>query len=125
MKSKAVIFISIGVFLYLAFSTCVVVLVKDDQTQMDWEDRQAYNLKVISKLKVGDSRDFILEKMGAPDLTEAKKTEDGVMQIMFYRTHHVRQDGFTTQDECTGLIFIDDVLQAWGKHAYDQYTKTL
>ena len=40
---------------------------------------------------------------------------------MFYRPQHIKSDGFTTQDECTALLFKNNLLIAIGKTAYQQF----
>ena len=46
------------------------------------------------------------------------------IQVMFYRTQHVRADGLTTQDECTPLLFENEKLIAWGDGAYSSYQQS-
>ncbi|WP_157964618.1 DUF3192 domain-containing protein [Algibacillus agarilyticus] len=121
MKTKAPLVLMIGLITYLFFGSCVWFVVKDDQSQMQFEDRQAYNLKIIEKLQLSQSKASIIELMGPPDITEAKKTQLGMAQVLFYRTHHIKKDGFTTQDECTSLLFINDKLVSWGHDSYQQY----
>ncbi|AWB68874.1 cell envelope protein SmpA [Saccharobesus litoralis] len=121
MKYKVAVSVGLALGLYLVFGFCVLTLVNDDQSQMQFEDRQAYNKKVISRLNTLQPKDEIIKLMGPPDITEAKKTASGIIQILFYRTQHIKQDGFTTQDECTGLLFINNKLIIWGDEAYNQY----
>ena len=81
-------------------------------------------VKKITKLKLGSTREEVLALLGSPDITEAKRQGATAIQVMFFRTQHVRADGLTTQDECTPLLFENDKLIAWGEGAYSSYQKS-
>ena len=121
MNGKIIKRIAIGVALYAAIVIGLIKFNPDDTADMGWEDRQDFNKVQISKLELGTSRSAILELLGPPDISEAKKQQDQHIQVMFYRTHHVKSDGITTQSECTALLFENDVLTAWGEGAYQDY----
>ena len=121
MNGKIVKRIVIGVLIYAAIVVGLIKFNPDDTSDMSWEDRQDFNKVQISKLALGISRSAILELLGPPDISEAKKQQERNIQVMFYRTHHVKSDGITTQSECTPLLFEDDVLIAWGEGAYQNY----
>ncbi len=121
MNSKIIKRIGIGVALYATLVTLLIKYNPDNTNDMGWEDRQEFNKVQIAKLELGMARQGILELLGPPDITEAKKTPLSRVQVMFYRTQHVKSDGITTQDECTPLLFKDDLLVAWGDGAYQSY----
>lgn len=123
MNKKVVFFISIGILGYLAFATSVLTFVKDDSGQMHWEDREAFNRKYINQLSISTplERQHVIESLGAPDITEAKKISDEIFQLLFYRTHRKKSDGYTTEDECTPLLFHNNMLIAIGTSALQQY----
>ncbi|MGJ8682626.1 DUF3192 domain-containing protein [Paraglaciecola sp.] len=121
MNKKVIKRIGIGVFLYAIFAIAVIKLYPDTPLSMDWEDRQEYNQIQISQVELGVSKDEILQLLGSPDITEAKKISNTELQVMFYRTGHVQADGITTQDECTPLLFKNSKLIAFGKNAYQAY----
>ena len=121
MNGKIVKRIAIGVVIYAAIVFGLIKFNPDDSSKMKWEDRQDFNKVQISKLELGTSRSAILELLGPPDISEAKKRQERRIQVMFYRTHHVKSDGITTQSECTPLLFDNDVLVAWGEGAYQSY----
>ncbi|WJG10416.1 DUF3192 domain-containing protein [Aliiglaciecola sp. LCG003] len=121
MNSKVVKRIGLGVLLYISFVVVLVIYNPDDTSKMGWEDRQEFNTVQIAKLEMGTPRDAILELMGPPDISEAKKMDDGYVQVLFYRTQHKQSDGITTQDECTPLLFEDNTLVAWGDGTYQAY----
>ena len=118
MNGKVLKMIIGGFALYGLFVYAIVSFFPDKPEDMDWRDREAYNKVQIGKLKLGVSKDEILALLGSPDITEAKKVRDGSVQVMFYRTQHMKSDGITTQNECTPLLFEDDVLVAWGDGVY-------
>lgn len=123
MKNPVVKYVGIGFVLYAIFAASVLTFYEDDPDQMNWEDRQSYNLKFINKLNLDDvyTIETIVSQLGAPDITEARKNEETTLQVMFYRTKHAKSDGITTKDECTPLLFKNGKLIAWGITAFEQY----
>lgn len=118
MNGKVLKMIIGGFALYGIFVYSVVSFFPDKPGDMDWQDREEYNKVQISSLQLGVSKDEILALLGSPDITEAKRTEEGNLQVMFYRTQHMKSDGITTQNECTPLLFENNVLVAWGDGVY-------
>jgi hypothetical protein len=118
MNTKVVKMIVGGFALYAIFVYSVVSFFPDRPEDMDWQDREQYNKVQITNLSLGTSKEEILALLGSPDITEAKQTREGMMQVMFYRTQHMKSDGITTQNECTPLLFEDDILVAWGDGVY-------
>jgi outer membrane protein assembly factor BamE (lipoprotein component of BamABCDE complex) len=121
MNKKVVKRICIGVGLYAVFVMAVIMLYPDTPQDMDWKDREAYNKVQISKLELGLQKTQIIELLGSPDITEAKRNDNNVLQVMFYRTQHRQADGITTEDECTALLFENNELIAWGDNAYQSF----
>lgn len=116
MSKKVVSRILIALALYGVFVALVVNFYDDSPANMQWEDREAYNRQFISQLKLGEfTFDQAIEKLGSPDITEAKKSDGISYQVLFYRTQHVKSDGITTQDECTYLLFVDNSLMEYAK----------
>jgi len=124
MNSKVVRLIGFGIAAYAAFVFLVISFYPDKPENMDWQDREEYNKVQITKLKLGSTREEVLALLGSPDITEAKINEDVPVQVMFYRTQHVRADGITTTDECTPLLFENEKLIAWGEGAYTSYLQS-
>ena len=124
MNTKVVRRIGIGVVLYALFAAAVIELYPDRPQDMDWKDREEYNQVQITKLELGISRQEVLALLNSPDITEAKQSGSTKLQVMFYRTQHKKSDGITTQDECTPLLFENDVLIAWGEGAYQTYVSS-
>jgi outer membrane protein assembly factor BamE (lipoprotein component of BamABCDE complex) len=121
MNKKVVKRIGIGVGLYAAFVMAVITLYPDSSKNMDWQDREEYNKVQISKLELGLQKKHIIELLGSPDITEAKRNDNNELQVMFYRTQHKKSDGITTEDECTALLFENNELIAWGDSAYQSF----
>lgn len=123
MDKKVLKFVGAGFGLYAVFAAGVLTFYEDDPDQMRWEDRQAFNKKFINKLVIENqiSKQYIIQALGSPDITEAKQVEGKNIQVMFYRTQHEKSDGITTKDECTPLLFKNGVLVAWGGDAYSKY----
>ncbi|QCZ94337.1 DUF3192 domain-containing protein [Salinimonas iocasae] len=124
MNSKVIRLILLGAAAYVTFVFMVIFLYPDKPENMDWQDREEYNKVQITKLSLGATREEVLALLGSPDITEAKMDSENSIQVMFYRTQHVRADGLTTQDECTPLLFENDLLVAWGDGAYQSYLKS-
>lgn len=124
MNKKVVIRILIALAIYGVFVALVVNFYDDSPSDMEWGDRESFNRQYIGKLTL-EKFDFekAIKELGSPDITEAKKIDDNNFQVMFYRTQHVKSDGFTTQDECTALLFKNGSLIAIGKTAYQQFQK--
>ena len=76
MSKKVVKRVGIGAGLYAAFVMAVITLYPDSAKDMDWEDREAYNSVQISKLELGLQKQQILELLGSPDITEAKRIDE-------------------------------------------------
>lgn len=111
MNKKIIFRIFLALAAYGVFVLLVVNFYDDSPANMQWEDREAYNRQFISKLKLGEfTFEQAIEKLGSPDITEAKKANDKSFQVLFYRTQHVKSDGITTQDECSYLVFVDNIL---------------
>ncbi|MBU3022103.1 DUF3192 domain-containing protein [Aestuariibacter sp. A3R04] len=124
MNSKVARLIFLGVGAYALFVFLVMSFYPDKPENMDWQDREEYNKVQITKLRLGSTREEVLALLGSPDITEAKMESGTTIQVMFYRTQHVRADGLTTQDECTPLLFENNQLIAWGDGAYQSYLKS-
>ncbi len=119
--SKTVKYVLIGFAIYAAAAALVLHLYQADPENMSWQERETFNLKQIGRLDLGIPKGDVIRLLGSPDISEAKAIEEGEVLILFYRTHHVKSDGITTRDECTPLLFKDDILIGWGADAYSEY----
>lgn len=125
MLSKVIRYIVLGLGIYAIIAALVMTFYKDDPGAMVWQDREAYNKRFIAKLDSGADHPIeeVLNTLGTPDLTFVKKRGDDLYQIVFYRTQHIKSDGITTKDECTGLLFKNKKLLVWGQQAEVAYDK--
>jgi hypothetical protein len=115
MNKTVISRILLALTLYGIFVLLVVNFYDDSPANMGWKDRESYNRQFIAKLTLEKfTFEQALEQLGSPDITEAKTVGDKYYQVFFYRTQHVKSDGITTQDECTFLFFIDNVLKEIG-----------
>lgn len=123
MLKKVFRYLILGLGLYALIATLVITFYKDDPQAMIWQDREAFNKRYIEKLTLEKrtTLNTVLDYLGSPDLTYAKRNGQEVIQIVFYRTQHITSDGITTIDECTGLLFENGQLTLWGPSAYDKY----
>jgi Protein of unknown function (DUF3192) len=122
MNKKVISRILLALAAYGIFVLLVVNFYDDNPSNMKWEDREAFNRQYIATIKL-DNFNFeqALAELGSPDITEAKRTKDKNVQVLFYRTQHMKSDGITTQDECTPLLFVNGLLTAIGSPAYEQF----
>ena len=122
MSKKVITRIIIALAIYGVFVALVMNFYDDNPSNMKWKDREDYNRHFISKVQINKFNfEEALEELGSPDITETKRVNDDNFQVMFYRTHHVTSDGITTQEECTALLFKNNMLTATGKTAYQQF----
>lgn len=124
MKLKILLRFIIGILAYLLLTAAVLLFYKDDPEQMSWQDREAFNAKLINKMDIAVepvSQDDIMERLGVPDITAAIKYDNTVYQLLYYRTQWKLADGITTKDECTPLLFKNRQLIAKGDEAVEQY----
>ena len=123
MNFKVIRNIAIGISVYAIFITSVLFYYEDNPEARPWDDREEINRKYIAGLSFDDNlnKTLIIEKLGVPDISEAKQFNGNTVTVLFYRTQHVKSDGITTVDECTALLFNNNKLIAWGRNAYEQY----
>ena len=117
----------LGLFIYgIIFSYASYIYI-DDPTAMDWKDREKYNSRFIANidLKTPFYLNDILDSLGTPDLTFAITKNETEYQIVYYRTQRITEDGITTKDECTGLLFKNGSLTIAGKEADNRYNQLL
>lgn len=123
MKMKILLWLLVGIGLYLLSTLLVLRFYPDNPAQMNWQDREAFNTKFIQRLNPAKpiSQEDLINRLGSPDITEAYRHEGQVYQLFYYRTHRKAADGITTADECTALLFIDRQLASIGEVAINRY----
>ncbi|MBN1141162.1 MAG: DUF3192 domain-containing protein [Deltaproteobacteria bacterium] len=81
------------------------------------------NANLLS-LEMGATKEEVLQVMGKPDLNEAYQSLHGKsVAIFFYYTQRKWQDGNTTKDECTPVVFENGKLIGWGSEFYEMRKK--
>jgi hypothetical protein len=107
--------------LSLGLSGCVISVDGDGKYghHSDWQDKEHKNRKYISRLHQGTGYEAILNRMGIADFNELHSKGDDTYQVLYYRTQRIDEDGVTTKNECTPLVFKNSVLVGWGESAYD------
>ena len=105
-------------------SGCVIAINNDDweSEHGDWESQQKRNVRNIKQLELGRSQSAVEAEFGEPDLVESFSRDGADYKVLFYRTQRVKQDGLTTRDETTPLVFHDGMLVGWGESAIDKAT---
>ena len=122
MRAKYLVLLVL-VLAYPAFTWLATNYYPDDPNQMVWDDREAFNRKYIQAIDRSAplQQQQISQVLGGPDITEALTTEQGLYQIVYYRTLRAISDGITTKDECTALLFHNANLIAVADEAERQY----
>lgn len=125
MNVKTLVLLLTGLLLYAGLTSITLLFYKDDPEQMNWQDREAFNTRYIYKLDLTKpiNRDEVIDYLGGPDITEAKKQQQQIYQVLYYRTHRTKSDGITTRDECTAILFKNQQLIAIGETAVEQYNQ--
>ena len=81
-----------------------------------WQEA-AKNVENAKRLRVGQTKEEVLEIMGEPLSGETYCTPDR----WFYYIESVWSDGLVTEDECMPLIFEEGKLVGFGRLFYTQY----
>ena len=102
----------------LSLSGCIIIGGERGWSSGDWKDEQVRNREVISQLEIGAVRSAVMDRLGAPNFSEAYTREGDEYRVLFYRTQRRHSDGDTTRDETTPLVFRNDALIGWGEEVY-------
>ena len=121
---KFLVNLTLAAGIALSLSGCIVVGGDhDDWSNNDWKHEQRENREIISELELKMPRSHILDRLGAPEFSEAFNDGKDDYRILFYRTQHRHSDGETTKDETTPLVFKNDRLVGWGHEMLYQVQK--
>lgn len=110
-----------------ALTGCVIAIDADEwdggqNWSPGWEQRQHDNLDYINALALGESVGNVRADLGAPDFSETFQRDGERFEVLFYRTHRFRNDGATSKDETTPLVFVAGQLVGWGDTAIEKAT---
>lgn len=81
------------------------------------EEREFNNRQHIADLQLNAHYEAVTRTMGVADFDELIDDGDHLYRILYYRTQRAIEDGMTTKEECTPLVFKDDRLVGWGASA--------
>ncbi len=98
-------------------SGCVVSIHDDemDFNHHDWKRKQHENREAISSLQMGATLESAKYRLGNPDDSEGYHRDGKQIVVLYYRTRHAHEDGKTTRDETTPVVFVDGALVGWGE----------
>lgn len=121
MKSVGILLVAL---LAMPLGGCVIAIDTNEFEEglEDWRDRQERNDRYIRRLDLGRSIHSVESDLGEPDFVESFWRNDEEFTVLYYRTHRTRDDGRTTKDETTPLVFIDGELVGRGDSAIDLAT---
>ncbi|WP_372872782.1 DUF3192 domain-containing protein [Shewanella sp.] len=94
-----------------------VVNVKDGNNYQDWQQTELQNREHLSRLSLGMPKADALALMGRADFHEAWSDNGKEVQVFYFRTNRIHGDGTTTKEECTPVVFHNDLLVGWGATA--------
>ena len=63
----------------------------------------------------------VVDELGAADFNEMISSNGDTVQVLYYRTQRVDDDGITTKNECTPLVFVNNELKGWGELSLSTY----
>lgn len=123
-KLKRIAGLGVASLLVLSLQGCIIVA--DGDGVHEWDDLSSHeraerdNRRMIAALDDGASYDSVREQMDTPNFSDLVTVNGVRYRVLYYRTHRVEADGETTRDECTPLVFKDDVLIGAGELALRQ-----
>ena len=107
-----------------SLSGCVIAIGNDAfDNEEEWQQRQSRNINYIQHLDLGRGMASIEADLGNADFVESFQRDGDDFRVLYYRTQRVHDDGKTTMDETTPLVFIDRELVGWGHSAIDKATR--
>jgi len=87
----------------------------------NWEKHEAKNRQFIADANPGMSKNVVVNKLGPADFNEMVSGDGGAVQVLYYRTQRIDDDGITSKNECTPLVFINNELVGWGELSLSKY----
>ena len=111
----------------LSLSMLTGCVIKIDGNSWDgednWRQRQDRNADYIPNMVIGQSLSLIEADLGRPDFNESFQRNGETIQVIYYRTQQLDEDGRTTKNETTPLVFIDNELVGWGEIALEKASR--
>lgn len=127
MRTKLILPLAMASLFTVGLSGCMVVVDKDgtdfsvgNSWNSDWEKAEKRNRAHIAQLQPGDSLKQVQSRMGVADFSEGFSRDGVEMVVLYYRTQRTAEDGKTSRDECTPLLFKQGQLIGWGEQSLQQ-----
>lgn len=111
----------------MLLSGCVISVDKSDEdgyhvsSGVNWKKHEAKNRQFISDVSLGVSKMSVVDTLGPADFNEMVSSDGDAVQVLYYRTQRIDDDGVTTKNECTPLVFINSELVGWGELSLSKY----
>lgn len=93
----------------------------DVSSGASWQKHEAKNRQFIADVSPGVSKMSVVDELGAADFNEMISSNGDIVQVLYYRTQRVDDDGITTKNECTPLVFVNNELKGWGELSLSTY----
>lgn len=120
---KHYIRLSVALLIATSLTGCVIAIGNDAfDIEENWQHRQNRNVEYIHHLSLGQSMSSVESEIGDPDFVESFLRDGDEFELFYYRTQKLHDDGKTTIDETTPLVFVDRQLVGWGRSAIDKAT---
>lgn len=88
-----------------------------------WQKDEQRNRALIADLELNTQEVEIRDLLGTPNFSESFESNGDEYSILFYRTERLHEDGMTTKDESTPLVFRESRLIGWGDTVYSRITR--
>ena len=99
-----------------------VIAVNTPEDGSHWYNRQQHNKHAIEHMTLGRKRSSVEAQLGDPDFVDSFVRKGSKFTVLYYRTRRLHDDGKTTRDETTPLVFVNGQLVGWGPSAVDHAT---
>ncbi len=78
------------------------------------------NRSNLVNLKIGMTKNQVVELMGAPSKTEAYEIQGKTLEFWLYLTEYTWTEFTGSKTDYTPLAFEGDIVKGWGRNYYDQ-----
>jgi hypothetical protein len=87
----------------------------------NWQKHEAKNRQFIADASLGMLKRSVVDTLGPADFNEMVSSDGDAVQVLYYRTQRIDDDGITTKNECTPLVFVNNELVGWGELSLSKY----
>lgn len=107
----------IAVFFILLFS---ISLIGCAGSPVRRRGEAARNRSKLVNLRIGMTKNQVIELMGVPSKTEAYEIQGNNLEFWLYLTEYTWTEFTGSKPDYTPLAFEGDILKGWGRNYYDQ-----